>query len=86
MKATSAPIYPLPKPEEAQLKVQISAPSYLFSLKENETPPFVKPGREARPKLLIGTIMEEDDVVAMIAAADIDKIGGLRRFTGISMT
>ncbi|XP_063839295.1 uncharacterized protein LOC135088375 [Ostrinia nubilalis] len=79
IKAASAPIVPL-KSEETKLKVQLSAPSYLNSLRENDAPPFRRPGREARPRLLIGTIMNEEEAIEMIAAADSDKENGLRRF------
>ncbi|KAL0848830.1 hypothetical protein ABMA28_013251 [Loxostege sticticalis] len=78
MKAASAPIVPLKS--EDKLKVQISAPSYLNSLKENDAPPFVRPGREARPHLLIGTFMNEDEAIEMIAALDADRELGLGKF------
>ncbi|KAJ0181562.1 hypothetical protein K1T71_002284 [Dendrolimus kikuchii] len=83
IKAASAPIVPIPKPEEGEkLKTQISAPSYLFSLKENDAPPFRKPCKEARPEILVGTIMSENEAVAMIAFSDGDKNNGLRQFLG----
>lgn len=80
IKAASAPIVPL-KPDES-LKVQISAPSYLNSLRENDAPPFKKPEREPRPHLLLGTIMNEEEAIEMIAAHDADKEMGLKRFLG----
>ncbi|CAH2105077.1 unnamed protein product [Euphydryas editha] len=59
---------------ENLLKVQISAPSYLHSLKENQAPPFKKPEKEEKPHLLIGTIVAENDVIEMILAdTDADK-------------
>lgn len=51
-------------------------------LKENDAPPFKKPAKEARPKLLIGTIMTEDDAIEMIAAADANKAEGLKVYLG----
>ncbi|KAL4720845.1 hypothetical protein ACJJTC_016714 [Scirpophaga incertulas] len=78
-RAASAPFLP-PSPGEGQLKVQISAPSYLHSLKENDAPPFRTPGKEIRPKLLIGTIMDKDEAIDMIAAADTDKHSGLKNY------
>lgn len=81
IKAASAPVIPILS-EDALIKTQISAPSYLHSLKENDAPPFKKPGVEPKPHLLIGSIMTEDDVVAMIAASDADAIHGLSKFIG----
>ncbi|XP_026737861.1 uncharacterized protein LOC113501067 [Trichoplusia ni] len=81
IKAASAPVIPILS-EDALIKTQISAPSYLHSLKENDAPPFKKPGVEPKPHLLIGSIMTEDDVVAMIAASDADTIHGLSKFIG----
>ncbi|CAH0603527.1 unnamed protein product [Chrysodeixis includens] len=81
IKAASAPVIPIIS-EGALIKTQISAPSYLQSLKENDAPPFKKPGTEPKPHLLINTILTEDDIVAMIAAVDADKIQGLRKFIG----
>lgn len=57
-------------PSGAALKEQASAPSYFHSLKENEAPPFKRPGKEAKPRLLIGTLITEDDVVEIVAAMD----------------
>lgn len=75
IKAASAPIYPAPSSSaEAKLTVQISAPSYLHSLKENEAPPFKKPEREARPKLLLGTIVSESDIIEIMALASEDSL------------
>ncbi|CAH2243942.1 jg24052 [Pararge aegeria aegeria] len=70
IKAVSVPIVQLQKPSGATLKEQISAPSYFHSLKENEAPPFKKPGKEEKPRLLLDSLIEEDDVVKMIAALD----------------
>lgn len=81
--AASAPLVPPRISEEVQVKTQTSAPSYFFSLKENDAPPFRKPGKEAWPHILIGTIMNEADVIEMIAAAD-SEINGLRKFIGKS--
>lgn len=67
-KAKSAPIDTLPSDE--QLKVQISAPSYFHSLKENQAPPFRKPEKERRPCLLLDNLVTENDVVEIVAAAD----------------
>ncbi|KAM3959109.1 uncharacterized protein ACR2FA_006789 [Aphomia sociella] len=75
IKAASDPIIHL-KVDQTRLKPQTSAPSYLQSLKENNAPPFIKPGREARPQLLIGTVMNETEAVEMIAAADADSHRG----------
>lgn len=80
-KAASAPAFPKLS-EEALLKTQLSAPSYLFSLRENNAPPFRKPENEPVPHLLIGTIMNEDEAVGMIAAAGADKQNGLKKFLG----
>lgn len=55
-------------PSGAALKEQASAPSYFHSLKENEAPSFKRPGKEAKPRLLIGTLITEDDVVEIVAA------------------
>ncbi|XP_050550676.1 uncharacterized protein LOC118273285 [Spodoptera frugiperda] len=83
MKALSAPEFPNSSDEdEASLKPQLSAPSYLHHLRENESPPFLKPQTEPRPHILVGTIMNEDEAVAMIAAADADKENGLKKFIG----
>ncbi|CAG4972691.1 unnamed protein product [Colias eurytheme] len=72
IKAASAPIIPAVTSGDTKLTIQISAPSYLHSLKENEAPPFRKPEHEARPKLLIGTIVSESDVIEIIARANSD--------------
>ncbi|XP_059047657.1 uncharacterized protein LOC131843077 [Achroia grisella] len=81
IKAASTPIINL-KDGEAPLKPHTSAPSYFQSLKENDAPPFVKPGREARPQLLINTVMSEAEAVEMIAAADADRYKGLKKYLG----
>ncbi|RVE50354.1 hypothetical protein evm_005020 [Chilo suppressalis] len=80
IKAVSAPVIPLNN-EEVNVKVQISAPSYLHSLKENDAPPFKKPEKEAKPHLLMSTIMNEDEAVETIAAASADG-EGLKRYLG----
>lgn len=80
-KAASAPIVPLSP--ETKVKTKISAPSYLFSLKENDAPPFRKPGKEDRPHLVIGTIMNDEEAIAMIAACDEDPVNGLIKFLGM---
>lgn len=85
VKTASAPIRidrAIGSPDETQLKTQISAPSCLFSLKENDAPPFKIPGKEARPMLLQGAIMTESEAVEMVAAADADKVNGLRKWLG----
>ncbi|XP_045761636.1 uncharacterized protein LOC123864918 [Maniola jurtina] len=69
IKAASIPVIQVVS--GAPLKEQLSAPFYFHSLKENEAPPFRKPGKEAKPRLLIGTLITEDDVVEMIAATDV---------------
>lgn len=75
IKATSAPIFPLPSSSEAaKLCVQISAPSYLHSLKKNEAPPFIRPVHESKPKLLIGTLVTENDCIEIIARATGDSL------------
>ncbi|XP_045459241.1 uncharacterized protein LOC123669694 [Melitaea cinxia] len=66
---------------EKLLTVQISAPSYLHSLKENQAPPFKKPGKEEKPRLLIGTIVTENDVIEMIVA-DTDDEKDLEKHLG----
>jgi hypothetical protein len=81
IKAASVPVAAL-KPNEKMVKVQISAPSYLNSLKENDAPPFKKPDRETRPRLLIGTIMNEEEVVEMVAATVDDGENGGKLFLG----
>lgn len=86
MKAASAPICLSEVPNnETQLTTQVSAPSYLFSLKENESPPFKKPGKEAKPILLIGTIMNEQEAIQMVAAADANKENGLKKWLSKSL-
>ncbi|CAH0700892.1 unnamed protein product [Spodoptera exigua] len=83
MKVVSAPELPNPEDEEeASFRPQLSAPSYLHHLRENESPPFSKPELEPRPHILTGTIMNEEEAVAMIAAADADKENGLKKFIG----
>lgn len=67
---------------EKLLTVQISAPSYLYSLKENQAPPFKKPGKEEKPRLLIGTIVTENDVIEMILA-DTDDEKDLEKHLGL---
>ncbi|CAK1549582.1 unnamed protein product [Leptosia nina] len=70
IKAASAPIFLLPSTSEAaKLTIQISAPSYLHSLKENKAPPFRRPVHEAQPKLLIETLVTENDCIEIIAQA-----------------
>lgn len=84
MKAASDPVCSfLKKSEEMILKTKISAPSYFYSLEENDAPPFIKPSREVQPKLLLGTIMNEVEAVAMIAAFDVDQVNGLKKFLGM---
>lgn len=78
-KAASFPAVPT---DEGKLTTQISAPSYLFSLKCSEAPPFRKPEKEARPKILVDTIMTESEAVEMIAAADFNPNFGLKKFLG----
>ncbi|XP_063358747.1 uncharacterized protein LOC134648195 [Cydia amplana] len=67
--ATSAPLI-RDKVSEVRVKQQVSAPSYFVSLSGNAAPPFRSPGKEARPRILIGTIMSERDAVEMVAAAN----------------
>lgn len=81
IKAASAPIVPITS--EAALKQQTSAPSYFHSLKENDAPPFLLPGLESYPMLMIREIFNEEDIVEMIANADADKEHGLKKFLGI---
>ncbi|XP_022821092.1 uncharacterized protein LOC111352709 [Spodoptera litura] len=85
MRAASAPDLPNSSDEdedEVSLKPQLSAPSYFHHFRENESPPFLKPQLEPRPRILVGTIMNEEEAVAMVAAADADKENGLKRFIG----
>ncbi|XP_072937290.1 uncharacterized protein [Epargyreus clarus] len=77
--SASAPIVPI---KQGELKTQISAPSYFYSLKENETPPFKKPEKEEKPRLLLNTLFCEEDVVEMIAAYDSDPDGGFKKCLG----
>ncbi|XP_011549896.3 uncharacterized protein LOC105381794 isoform X1 [Plutella xylostella] len=51
------------------IKKQVSAPSYLFSLRENQAPPFRKAGKQPRPMVLVGAILSDDDIFTMISAA-----------------
>lgn len=69
---------------EVELKKQISAPSYLLSLKVNEAPPFKKPEKETSPKLLLkaDAIMTDEEAVEMVAAFDSDRENGLNKFFG----
>lgn len=80
-KAKSAPIDTLPS--EELLTVQISAPSYFHSLKENQAPPFRKPEKARRPCLLLDNLVTEEEVVVMVAAAVTEDslIKYLRNFT-----
>ncbi|XP_075991862.1 uncharacterized protein LOC142987171 [Anticarsia gemmatalis] len=78
IKAASAPI--VPSSSVGEVKQQTSAPCYFHSLKENDAPPFQKPGVEPKPKLIIGSIFNEQTVVEMIAAADADKEYGLKKY------
>lgn len=78
-RAASAPVI-LTEPSVEEIQKQISAPSYFYSLSENDAPPFIKPEKEPKPKLLIGTILNEQEVIAMIAAADGDKENGLKNY------
>ncbi|CAB3231514.1 unnamed protein product [Arctia plantaginis] len=80
IKAASAPIVPITS--DAALKHQTSAPSYFHSLKENDAPPFLLPGLEQYPMLVIRHIFNEEDVVEVIANADADKEHGLKKFLG----
>ncbi|KAJ8729725.1 hypothetical protein PYW08_001306 [Mythimna loreyi] len=88
IKAASAPaggfviIPETPSEEERVVKPQISAPSYLNSLRENDDPPFRKPPKEPRPCIITGTIMNETEAVAMIAAAEAGGENGLKSFLG----
>lgn len=82
IKAASAPAIPGTPSDEKLIKPQISAPSYLNSLRENDDPPFRKPDNEPKPCIIIGTIMREADAVAMIAAGEADKANGLKKFLG----
>ncbi|OWR40703.1 hypothetical protein KGM_201871 [Danaus plexippus plexippus] len=82
IKSKSAPTTVLTKADEDGLKHQTSAPSYLHSLKDNLAPPFLKPEKQAKPHLLLGTIVTEDDLVEIIAASDSDPIDGLRKTLG----
>lgn len=89
IKAASAPpggLAVIPKPEtpseDKLIKPQISAPSYLNSLRVDNDPPFGKPLNEPRPCIITGTIMNEAEAVAMIEAHEADKENGLRRFLG----
>ncbi|XP_047041480.1 uncharacterized protein LOC124645674 [Helicoverpa zea] len=79
IKAASAPAIPKFS-EDGMVKPQLSAPSYLNYMKQNETPPFRKPVMEPSPHIIIGMIMNEVEAVAMIAAGDADKENGLRKF------
>lgn len=65
---------------KSELKQQVSAPSYLNSLKDNDAPPFKKPGKEAKPKLLIGTFMNKDEAIEMINAAE--ENGDVKKYLG----
>ncbi|KAJ8726042.1 hypothetical protein PYW07_000740 [Mythimna separata] len=86
LKAASAPVnfmvIPETPSEEVVIKPQLSAPSYLNSLRENDEPPFRKPPKEPRPCIITRTIMNEAEAVAMIAALETDGEQGLRKFLG----
>ncbi|XP_046961937.1 uncharacterized protein LOC124531403 [Vanessa cardui] len=82
LKVRSAPIQLSSDPSEKLLKEHFSAPSYLQSLKENLAPPFKIPVKEEKPRLLIGTIVTEIDVIAMIAAENTDPSKGLDKYLG----
>ncbi|XP_023942982.2 uncharacterized protein LOC112049357 [Bicyclus anynana] len=69
-KAASVPR--MQRQSEVVLNEPPSAPFYFHSLKENEAPPFRKPGKEPILRLLIDTLIKEDDVIEMVAAMDID--------------
>ncbi|XP_037866446.1 uncharacterized protein LOC119628424 [Bombyx mori] len=81
-KAASDPSCAPQNVTEAQIKPQISAPSYFYSLKENEALPFKRPEKEPRPKLLLNSVVNENDVVAMIAAHDANRTEGLKKHIG----
>lgn len=83
-KAASDPSCAPQNVTEAQIKPQISAPSYFYSLKENEALPFKRPEKEPRPKLLLNSVVNENDVVAMIAAHDADRTEGLKKHIGFT--
>lgn len=80
--ALSTPLVPVVRSLSIPIQKQISAPSYLCSLKENEAPPFKIPVKEPRHKLLAGTarIMTEQEAVEMIAASK--EEGGIRKYLG----
>ncbi|XP_050361695.1 uncharacterized protein LOC126780998 isoform X2 [Nymphalis io] len=83
-KVKSAPVELLSKSSEKILKEQLSAPSYLHSLRENLAPPFKRPVKEVKPCLLIGTIVTEADVIEIIAAENTDPNKGLDKHLGLT--
>lgn len=64
------------------IKKQVSAPSYLFSLRENQAPPFRKAGKQPRPMVLVGAILSDDDIWAMISATAARGEAELKSYLG----
>lgn len=68
-RAASSPLDPEHLlPPKIELKPQLSAPSYWYSLRD-AAPPFHRPAKEMKPGLLFGTVMRDVEAVDMIEEA-----------------
>ncbi|XP_063375819.1 uncharacterized protein LOC134663385 [Cydia fagiglandana] len=66
--ASSAPLIRVQVLSEVRVKQQESAPSYFESLSRSAAPPFRRPGKEMRPRIMLGTIMTEREAIEMVMA------------------